>query len=61
LAAEEHEPLLVEDQPLFDKQARRHRERISERVVHLKGSTALGTLRFSHEPPMRPEEYYRPK
>ena len=36
--------MLVQDFHLLEKLAHQNRERISERVVHAKGSTAYGTM-----------------
>src|SRR5271169_6211651 len=42
-------PLLVVDHVLFEKHAHFNRERIPERVVHAKGSAALGTLTITRD------------
>jgi catalase len=42
-------PLLVQDLHLFEKHAHFNRERISERVVHAKGSAAHGTFTVTHD------------
>lgn len=47
LTAGERGPLLIQDWQLFEKHAQFNRERIPERIVHVKGSAAFGTLTVS--------------
>src|SRR5579859_4703580 len=42
-------PLLAQDYQLLEKLAHQNRERIPERTVHAKGSTAFGTLTITHD------------
>lgn len=49
LSAGSKGPLLLEDYQLLEKLAHQNRERIPERVVHAKGSGALGTFTVTHD------------
>lgn len=42
-------PVLMQDYQLLEKLAHQNRDRIAERVVHAKGSGALGTLTIEHD------------
>ncbi|KFL34263.1 MULTISPECIES: catalase [unclassified Sulfurospirillum] len=49
LSAGSRGPLLMQDYQLLEKLAHQNRERISERVVHAKGSAAFGTLTITDD------------
>ncbi len=49
LTAGERGPLLMQDFPLMEKLAHLSRERIPERLVHAKGSGALGQFTVTHD------------